>query len=101
MSESFEVPAPDPVADMPNAVTITDLRPKKTVTATDSGIRISDEQGWPKLGHLPQHDDCIARSEFLAVLRMLVRRATLLDKWRSRRIAGHWLNWARREILIG
>jgi len=45
--------------------------------------------------------ETVPRSEFIAVLRMLVRRATWRDKWRARRIAGHWLNCAKREILIG
>ncbi len=43
----------------------------------------------------------ISRSEFLAVLRMLVKRATWHDRWRARRYPRHWLNAARREILIG
>jgi hypothetical protein len=43
----------------------------------------------------------IKRREHLAVLMLLVRRATLLDRWRARKIPGHWLNAARREILIG
>lgn len=37
--------------------------------------------------------------EFYAIMRMLVRRATLLDRWRAARNPGHWLNQARRELL--
>lgn len=40
----------------------------------------------------------VPRSEFLAVLRMLARRATLLDRWRAWRNPGHWLHEARREL---
>ena len=40
------------------------------------------------------------RRDFYAVLSMLERRATLLDRalawWRT----GHWLNSARRELLV-
>lgn len=39
-------------------------------------------------------------AEFIAVLRMLVRRATWFDQWRAWRIKGHWLNAARRELLV-
>lgn len=38
--------------------------------------------------------------DYYAVLRMLVRRATLLDRVRAWRLKGHWLNHARRELLI-
>lgn len=44
--------------------------------------------------------DAVLRSEFLAVLRMLIARATWRDKWRARRKPGHWLNVARREVHI-
>lgn len=40
------------------------------------------------------------RDQYLAILRMLVRRATILDRWRAARKKGHWLNWARHEIAI-
>lgn len=38
--------------------------------------------------------------DYYAVLRMLVRRATLLDNIRAWRYGGFWLNEARRELLI-
>jgi hypothetical protein len=38
--------------------------------------------------------------EFYAVLRMLERRATWLDKLRARRIPGYWLNCVRRDLLV-
>jgi hypothetical protein len=38
--------------------------------------------------------------DYHALLRMLVARATLLDKWRAKRLPGYWLNKARRELLI-
>jgi hypothetical protein len=41
-----------------------------------------------------------AQTGDLSLMRMLVRRATLLDRWRARRIPGHWLNQMRRELLI-
>lgn len=34
----------------------------------------------------------------IAVLKMLVRRATLIDKWRARTRPGHWLNEAKQTI---
>lgn len=40
-----------------------------------------------------------SEGEFIAVLRMLVRRATWLDKWRARQIPNYWLNAAKRQIL--
>lgn len=40
----------------------------------------------------------IARRELHAVLRMLVKRATWLDRWRARRRPGYWLNEALREL---
>jgi hypothetical protein len=43
----------------------------------------------------------ITRQEHLAVLKLLVRRATWADKWYARRIPGHWLNAARQDIAIG
>ena len=43
----------------------------------------------------------ISRSEYLALLRMLIKRATFIDRWRAKRICGHWLNVARREVSIG
>lgn len=45
--------------------------------------------------------DGINRSEYLAILRMLIQRATWIDKWRARKACNHWLNVAKREILIG
>lgn len=42
----------------------------------------------------------VPESEFMAVLRMLVRRATIYDRWLARRRRGHWLNQARRQILV-
>jgi hypothetical protein len=45
-------------------------------------------------------DDSIPTSEYIAVLRMLIRRATWLDKWRARKRPGHWLNGAKRELII-
>lgn len=44
--------------------------------------------------------DSVPKSDYLAILRMLVRRATWLDKWRAKRRPGHWLNRAKRELLI-
>ncbi len=43
----------------------------------------------------------VNRSEYLAILRMLIARATWRDKWDARKRKGHWLNVAKREILIG
>jgi hypothetical protein len=40
----------------------------------------------------------VSRAEFLAVLRMLVRRATWRDRVLARMKPGHWLNDARREL---
>lgn len=45
----------------------------------------------------PHHN--IPRTEFNAVLRMLIRRATLADRWRAHSTPGHWLNAARRQVL--
>jgi hypothetical protein len=39
-------------------------------------------------------------NDFYALMRMLVARATLRDKWLARRRPGHWLNCARRELLV-
>lgn len=47
-----------------------------------------------------ENAETVSPQEYLAILRMLVRRATLRDKWRARKLPGHWLNRARREILI-
>lgn len=42
----------------------------------------------------------ISERDYYAVLSMLVRRATFLDRWRARSRPGHWLHKARRELLI-
>jgi hypothetical protein len=39
-------------------------------------------------------------SETKALMRMLEQRATWLDKWRAKRLPGHWLNQLRRDLLI-
>jgi hypothetical protein len=39
-------------------------------------------------------------SETKALMRMLELRATWLDRWRAKRIPGHWLNELRRDLLI-
>lgn len=44
--------------------------------------------------------ETVPRSDFIAMLKILVRRATWGDKWRARKSHGHWLNVAKREILI-
>lgn len=44
--------------------------------------------------------DTVSKQEFLAILSILVKRATLMDRWRAYRRPGHWLNSARRELLI-
>jgi hypothetical protein len=41
------------------------------------------------------------RRDKAAILRMLVARATLMDRWRAWRKKGHWLHKARRELLAG
>lgn len=41
-----------------------------------------------------------ASQDHVAVLRMLVRRATLMDHFRAWRRKGHWLHKAHRELLI-
>lgn len=42
----------------------------------------------------------VPRKEFLAVLSLLEKRATWLDRWRAKRVPEHWLNDARRELLL-
>lgn len=44
--------------------------------------------------------DTVRRVEYLAVLAMLYRRRTWLDRWRARRVPGHWVNIARRELMV-
>jgi hypothetical protein len=38
--------------------------------------------------------------DYIAVLRMLLRRATWMDKFRARHRPGHWLHEVRRTLLI-
>jgi predicted nuclease with TOPRIM domain len=39
--------------------------------------------------------------DYLAILRMLIKRATWRDKWLARKCSGYWLNQAKREVLVG
>lgn len=59
-----------------------------------------DPRGRLTAGYGGSDPEQIPKSQYLAVLSMLVRRATFLDKWRARRRPGHWLNQAKRELLI-
>lgn len=45
--------------------------------------------------------DVVSRREFLAVLRMLVMRATPEDIALAKERPGHWLNQAKAEIAAG
>lgn len=39
-------------------------------------------------------------NDYFAILRMLVERATWKDRWCARKLPSHWLNQARRELLV-
>jgi hypothetical protein len=45
--------------------------------------------------------EAVSRRDYLAVLRMLVNRATPEDIELAKQIPGHWLNRARLEIEAG
>jgi hypothetical protein len=42
----------------------------------------------------------VRREKFLAALSLLEKRATWRDRWRAKRMREHWLNDARRELLL-
>lgn len=42
----------------------------------------------------------IPDADYVALLRMLIARATFRDHWFSAMRPGHWLHKARREVLI-
>lgn len=42
----------------------------------------------------------VDRKEYLAVVRLLLKRATIRDKWRALMTPNHWIHKAKRELLI-